>query len=296
MAAYNQYSNLAHCIYPCLSGKELPAVPRIAALPRKGKEQPRLRSTVRAINGDSRYYQPTLLDSGTKPGPRNRWALAGAVVLQMTVLAVMVISSLFHTEELPRRETLTMLFAPPPAAASAGMMAPAPSPKSTYTPASSSIPSPVHKSQETPPPPPADTTGGVVGGIPGAMAGGVPGGVLGGVASSPRSATVLEKAPEPVNKRMRIASQVAEANLIHDVPPQYPPEAGRARIEGTVVLLAVIGKDGSVVDVRVKSGLPLLAQAAIDAVKQWRYRPYLMNGEPIEVDSQITIDFTLSRG
>ena len=128
------------------------------------------------------------------------------------------------------------------------------------------------------------------------MAGGLPGGVLGGVASSPRSALVLEKTPEPVNKRMSIASQVAEANLIHDVPPQYPPEAGRARIEGTVVLLAVIGKDGTVVDVRVKSGLPLLAQAAIDAVKQWRYKPYLVNGEPMEVDSQITIDFTLSRG
>ena len=291
MAAYNYQSNLAHSIYPVLATAELLNGSRIAALPRKGKEQPRQRSTVQAINGDSRYYQPTLLDTGTKRGPRNRWALTGAVVLQMTVLAVMVISSLFHTEELPRRATLTMLFAPP-AAASAGMMAPAPSPKSTYPSPSNSIPNPMHKSQETPPPAPADTTGGVVGGIPG----GVAGGVLGAVASSPRSAPVLEKAPDPAPKRMRIGSQVAEANLVYDVAPKYPPEAGRARIEGTVVLLAVIGKDGSVVDVRVKSGLPLLAQAAIDAVKQWRYRPYLMNGEPIEVDSQITIDFTLSRG
>jgi protein TonB len=62
------------------------------------------------------------------------------------------------------------------------------------------------------------------------------------------------------------------------------------------VLLAVIGKDGSVQNVRVESGLPVLAQAAIDAVKQWRYKPYLLNGEPIEVDSQITINFALSRG
>lgn len=214
----------------------------------------------------------------------------------MVLLTVAVVSSLFHTEELPRRETVTMLFAPP-AAAPIGVTAPAP--KSTFASASSSIPTAMPKMktpQETPPPPPTATTGGVVGGIPGGMAGGLPGGVLGGVASSPRSALVLEKTPEPVNKRMSIASQVAEANLIHDVPPQYPPEAGRARIEGTVVLLAVIGKDGTVVDVRVKSGLPLLAQAAIDAVKQWRYKPYLVNGEPMEVDSQITIDFTLSRG
>jgi protein TonB len=84
--------------------------------------------------------------------------------------------------------------------------------------------------------------------------------------------------------------------LLHDVAPTYPPEAGRARIEGTVVLLAVIGKDGSVQNVRVETGLPILAQAAIDAVKQWRYRPYLLNGEPVEVDSQIIINFTLSRG
>ena len=131
----------------------------------------------------------------------------------------------------------------------------------------------------------------------GGVVGGVPGGVLSETLNSAPSAPVLAKSPVPApGKRMRIASRVAEANLIRDVAPQYPPEAGRARIEGTVVLMAVIGKDGSVEDVRVESGLPLLAQAAIDAVKQWRYRPYLLNGEPVEVDSRITINFTLSRG
>jgi len=121
--------------------------------------------------------------------------------------------------------------------------------------------------------------------------------VLSGVLSSVRSLPALAKVAEPTpNKRIRVPAQVAEANLVHDVTPQYPPEAGRERIEGTVVLLAVIGKDGGVRDVRVESGLPLLAQAAIDAVKQWRYKPYLLNGEPVEVDSHITINFTLSRG
>ena len=61
------------------------------------------------------------------------------------------------------------------------------------------------------------------------------------------------------------------------------------------MLLAVIGTDGSVKDVRVENGLPILAQAAIDAVKQWRYKPYMIDGEPVEVDSRITINFTLSR-
>jgi periplasmic protein TonB len=127
--------------------------------------------------------------------------------------------------------------------------------------------------------------------------GGVSGGVLGELLGSTHSVPALSKAPEPAPaKRIRLAQRVVEVNLIHDVAPTYPPEAGRARIEGAVVLWAVIGKDGSVQDVRVESGLPILAQAAIDAVKQWRYKPYLLNGEPVEVDSRITINFTLSRG
>jgi protein TonB len=127
------------------------------------------------------------------------------------------------------------------------------------------------------------------------MVGGVPGGVFSEVLNSVPSVPVLAKlaVPTPV-KRMRIASRVAEANLIHDVPPQYPAEAGRARLEGTVVLMAVIGMDGTVKDVRVENGLPILAQAAIEAVKQWRYKPYMVDGEPVEVDSRITINFTLS--
>jgi protein TonB len=127
------------------------------------------------------------------------------------------------------------------------------------------------------------------------VVGGVSGGVFGAMLNSAPSVPVPSKSPEttPV-KRIRVASRVVEANLIHDVPPQYPPEAGRARLEGTVLLMAVIGTDGSVKDVRVESGLPILAQAAIDAVRQWRYKPYMIDGEPVEVDSRITINFTLS--
>jgi protein TonB len=142
-----------------------------------------------------------------------------------------------------------------------------------------------------------DTSSEVVAGIPGGVVGGVPGGVLSEAAGAGRSMPVLAKPPEPAPvKRIRVASRVAEANLIHDVPPLYPPEAGRERIGGTVVLMAVIGKDGSVLDVQVESGLPLLAQAAMEAVKQWRYKPYLSNGEPVEIDSRITINFTISKG
>ena len=90
-----------------------------------------------------------------------------------------------------------------------------------------------------------------MGGVPGGVVGGVPNGALSEMLNSAPSVPVLAKSPVPTPvKRMRVASRIAEANLIHDVAPQYPPEAGRARIEGTVVLMAVIGKDGTVKDVR----------------------------------------------
>ena len=238
-------------------------------------------------------FGESLIASG-KSRRRNPWATAGALAFQLVLLAALVVIPLFHTDPLPKRETLTMLYLQPPAAAvGSPTKFQAPKPVSTYTPTSTGITAPVHKTQEAPPP--AGTTGGTLGGVPGGMVGGAPGGVVNAMLNSAPSAPVLEKSPVPTPvKRMRIASRVAEANLIHDVPPQYPAEAGRARIEGTVVLMALIGTDGSVKDVRVESGLPVLAQAAIDAVKQWRYKPYMIGGEPVEVDSRITINFTLS--
>jgi protein TonB len=70
----------------------------------------------------------------------------------------------------------------------------------------------------------------------------------------------------------------------------------QARVQGTVVLQAVIGKDGTIRELRLISGHPMLAPAAIEAVKQWRYRPYLLNGEPVEVDTQVNVNFTLGGG
>ncbi len=211
------------------------------------------------------------------------------------VLLALIAIPLFHIDPLPKMERVTMLYLQPPLAAGSNpTKLQAPKPASTYTPTSADITAPTHKTQEAPPPPVA-AIGGVAGGVPGGMVAGVPSGVLGEVLSSTRSAPVPAKTPDPTPvKRMRIASRVAEANLIHDVAPQYPQEAGRARIEGTVVLMAVIGTDGTVKDVRIESGLPILAQAAINAVKQWRYKPYMIDGEPVEVDSRITINFNLS--
>jgi len=294
MATCDHPSDLFHRIaYPSLGRPGLRTDSRFPALlPEEEKRSSASPSLQGVEAGD--IFSESLIASG-KSRPRNPWAAVGALAFQSLLLLALVVIPLFHTDPLPKREMLTMLYAPPLAAAASNatrLQAPTP----TYTSTSIGIPAPIRRTQEAPPPP-VDTTGGVVGGVPGGVVGGVPGGVFNEALSSTRSLPVLAKAPEPTPvKRIRVASRVAEANLIHDVAPTYPPEAGRARIEGAVVLMAVIGRDGSVEDVRVESGLPLLAQAAIDAVKQWRYRPYLLNGEPVEVDSRITINFTLSRG
>ncbi len=267
-------------------------------IPAEGKKHFSSSPSLQGTKEDDCIFH-SLIASGVPP-QRNLWASFGAVAVQSLLLLAAIVIPLFHTEVLPKRETLTMLYAPPPAAASGSnatrLRAPMPMPKPTYVPTKTGISAPVNKTQEAPPTP-ASAAGGVVGGVPGGVVGGVPGGILSGVLDSTHTGPVLAKTPQPAPiKRVRLAPRVVEANLVHDVTPTYPPEAGRARIEGSVVLLAVIGKDGSVQDVRVESGLPILAQAAVDAVKQWRYRPYLLNGEPVEVDSRITINFTLSRG
>jgi len=283
MATCNHPSDLVHRIaYPILQRPGLRINSRIAALPAQEERQLPVRSNLQAKEVGDIFY---LVESP----PRNPWAVIGSLAVLSIFLLALIVIPLYRTIPLPKRETLTVLYMQrPPAAVGNPAKLHAPKPASTYSATSTAIPSPVRNAQEVVPPP-VGTTGGILGGAPG--------GVFSEMLNSAPSVPVLAKSPvsTPV-KRMRIASRVAEANLIHDVAPQYPPEAGRARIEGAVVLMAVIGKDGSVEDVRVESGLPILAQAAVDAVKQWRYRPYLLNGEPVEVDSRITINFTLSRG
>jgi protein TonB len=93
-------------------------------------------------------------------------------------------------------------------------------------------------------------------------------------------------------KPQRIGGNVQESRLIHQVKPAYPPLAKQARVQGAVVLEAVINKEGTIQSLRVVTGHPLLTGAALDAVQQWRYRPTLLNGEPVEVITTITVTFT----
>jgi protein TonB len=288
MGTFDHPSELVHRIaYPSAQKPGSESVSRLALFPNEGGEQP-----VLSKPEDDLIFH-SLIASGDKLEPQNPWVTFGALIVQVLFLVAAVVIPLSHIDPLPKRERRMTLYLEAPVKAGAiAAKIKAPKPAFTRTPAKAALAAPVHTTQEAPPTP-VDTTSEVAAGI----VGGTPDGALAETLGGRRTVPVPAKAPEPAPvKRIRVAAGVAEANLIHDVPPQYPPEAGRKRIEGTVVLLAVIGTDGSVKDVRVESGSPLLAQAAIDAVKQWRYKPYLLNGVPVEIDSRITVNFTMSRG
>ena len=87
-----------------------------------------------------------------------------------------------------------------------------------------------------------------------------------------------------------------EGNLVYRVQPDYPALARQVRVQGRVVLRAMISREGAIENLQVLSGHPMLVQAAVDAVRQWRYRPYVLNGEPVEVETQVTVNFVLSGG
>ncbi len=100
--------------------------------------------------------------------------------------------------------------------------------------------------------------------------------------------------PRPAAVKPLVISRLDEADLLHRVQPVYPPIARMAKIQGPVELRAVISKAGTIENLAVVSGHPMLVAAAREAVRQWRYRPYLLNGEPIEVETDITVNFILS--
>jgi protein TonB len=117
--------------------------------------------------------------------------------------------------------------------------------------------------------------------------------VLARVASPPPPAATHK--PDKPSGPIAVSSGVQAARLIKQVVPLYPALARAARVSGTVRLQGVIAKDGSIKNLQLISGHPLLAQAALDAVRQWVYKPTLLNGEAVEVIAPIDVIFTLSQ-
>jgi periplasmic protein TonB len=242
-------------------------------------------------------FEDSLIESGGRLRSKRGRTTALSFILQGILLGILILIPLIYTEALPRQQLMTFLVAPPP---------PPPPPPPAAAPVKvvrqvvseitngqlrtpTKIPEKVQmiKEEEAPP---VSSIGGVVGGVPGGVPGGQMGGVIGGIISSTPVAVPRVATPQ----RVRVSQGVSQGLLIHQVRPTYPPLARQARIAGTVVLQAVISKDGTIQGLHVVSGHPMLAPAAVEAVKQWRYKPYFLNGEPVEVETQITVNFTLS--
>ncbi len=242
-------------------------------------------------------FADTVCDSSWANRSHRGWTTLASFAVQALAVGCLLLLPLIYTEGIPRLQSMTQDLvapAPPPAL-------PGPNVRQARAPASNmssdgriiaplSIPDHTTQVVDTVPPPPVDIGQlGIPGGIGDRFARtGVPDGIGdgGGPVAPPPP-------PKPTANPPRI-SRMMEGNLIHRVQPQYPALAIIARVQGAVVLRAVIGKDGTIENVQAVSGSPLLLHAAVDAVSQWRYRPYYLNGEPVEVDTQVTVNFVLS--
>ena len=249
-------------------------------------------------------FEDSLFESGGRTKSKNRGATTMiSFIAQICLIGILVLVPLIYTEALPKQQLMTFLVAPPPPPPPPPPPAAAPPVKiikkieteldngQLRTP--TKIPQKIQMIKEDEPPPPSMNAG-VAGGVPGGVPGGQMGGVIGGIISQTQSTAAVPKVATP--QRVRVSQGVSEGLLVHQVKPAYPPLARQARIQGQVVLQAAIGKDGSIQNLRLVSGHPMLAPAAIEAVKQWKYKPYFLNGEPVEVDTQITVNFTLAGG
>jgi protein TonB len=237
-------------------------------------------------------FEAALIESTKQKADRKRWmTLPLAMLLHVLVIGSAVALSLWYIEEIPDPPIPISFYvqaAPPPPP-------PPPPPKAAAPKVVQKVEQPTNQMTapvvipDALPKPSADTGGeGVEGGVEGGVPGGVMGGVLGGVPGGVLGG--LPGAEEP----MRVGGEVKEPIEVSRVKPQYPEAARKARMQGVVILEAIITKDGSVSDVRILRGInPLLDNAAMRAVQQWRYKPATFNGRPVPVYLTVTVTFTL---
>jgi protein TonB len=253
-------------------------------------------------------FEQTFVDGVGKT--HKTWTVVVSFLAQIVGITAAIIIPLLFTDALPKTQLTSFLVAPPPPP-------PPPPPPAAAAPKivkviprqfdagklmqPKAIPKEITmiKEEELPA---ASGVQGVVGGVPGGVPGGVAGGVIGGIigsvptAAPPPPPPPKVEAPKPVTpSRIRVGGNVQAAMAIRAPKPAYPPLAKQARIQGVVRLNAVIGKDGTIQNLTAASGHPLLVPAALEAVRQWLYKPTLLNGEPVEVVTVIDVNFTLSQ-
>ena len=236
----------------------------------------------------------------TKSARRSPLQWAAATSLHIVILATLIIVPLYTTGTIELdKYTDTLLVAPPPAPpppppAAGRAIVPHTTvtrPKLTYTLGKLTAPASIPKTVSSDNAAAAPDLGGVPGGVPGGQPGGSLGGVIGGTGTS----VPIPHPQQPAAKRiLRVGSNLKAPRQTYSVNPVYPPLARDAHISGTVVVEAVIDEHGNVVQAHVVSGHPLLIDAALKAVLQWKYEPTSLNGQPVSVELQVQVHFNLN--
>src|SRR5476649_1634925 len=228
------------------------------------------------------------MESGGKIRTNQKTTTTISFIVELVIIGFMILLPLFITEALPLHQLNSFLVAPPPP------QPPPPAAVVKQVPRTTEVvnnelrtPSKIPKiikmiKEEDQPAPSSGVVGGVAGGVPGGQLGGVIGSIVGSSAPPPKVATP---------QKLRVSQGVAEGNLTHRVEPQYPQMAKVAHIQGEVLLAATISKSGAIENLHTISGHPILAQAATEAVRQWKYKPYLLNGEAVEVETTVKVSF-----
>jgi len=228
-------------------------------------------------------------DMSNRPKARKPWSLAVSVIVQALIIGVLIVIPLIFTEALPSAMLGTFLVAPPPPAPPPPPAAVVKQPKTNFAKvvhtqamvAPTVIPKKVEVVKDEAAPA-VNSDQGVVGGL---------GNTLGGLGNA---AGPAPPPPPPTPQRIHVGGNVEAAALVNKVTPSYPPIARSAHVQGTVILHAVISKEGTIQELKFVSGPALLMQSAMAAVKEWRYRPTLLNGQPVEVDTTIDVVFSMN--
>lgn len=256
----------------------------------------------RSIKPAFEFSKAVLLEQNPMRTGSKALDVAIAVMLHAVVIATAILLGLYFADTINIKQyasTLLVAPPPPPPPAATAMIKAAPVHHTFMTAgkllAPTIIPKEVAQIKEAPLEP--DNLGGVAGGVPGGVPGGQMGGVLGGVIGG-----VLNTAAKPVappsaksGAPVRVGGRVRPPKAIMQVHPEYPPLARQARIQGQVQIDAVLDEQGNVIDMKVVSGPPILYQAALDALKKWKYEPTYLNDQPIAVELIVTITFELGQ-
>lgn len=237
-------------------------------------------------------FETALIESGKKKPPKNKWLIINtALILHVGSLAGILAAQYWAIEDMPEPPLqVSFLMAaapppppppPPPPAAPKAPEAPKPVPVPTPQ---VEIVQPIEVPDIIPEPPAEAVSDGVEGveGVEGGVEGGVAGGVVGG---TPNSVS---------DEILRVGGEITKPERLGGASPAYTELARKARIQGVVIVEAIIDKEGKVTNVRVLKGLPMgLDQAAVDAVKSWRFKPATLNGRPVSVYYSLTVNFRL---